>query len=55
MGLLFIPQVIYEHEKPKWNDDADIAKHLTQPPELWPSYHQTPGSKQEECAKGMRI
>jgi hypothetical protein len=55
MGLLFIPRVIYEHGEPKWNDDADIGKHLTHPPELWQSYHQTSGSKQEECAKGMRI
>jgi hypothetical protein len=55
MILLFIPQVIYEHEEPKWSDDADVGKHLSHPPELWQPYHQTPGSKQEECAKGMRV
>jgi hypothetical protein len=51
MSLLFIPQVIYEHEEPKWSDDADVGKHLSHPPEFWQPYHQTPDSKQEECAK----
>jgi hypothetical protein len=55
MWPLFIPQVIHEHGEPKWNDESDKEKDLTHPPELWQSYRQTPGSKQEECTKGMRI
>jgi hypothetical protein len=33
MGLLFIPQVIYEHEEPWWND-TDREKLLIHPPEI---------------------
>jgi hypothetical protein len=32
-GLLFIPQVIYEHGEQWWND-VDSVKLLTRPPEL---------------------
>jgi hypothetical protein len=33
MGLLFIPQVIYEQGEPWWND-TDRTKLLIHPPEL---------------------
>jgi hypothetical protein len=33
MGLLFLPQVIYEHGKP-WRNDIDMGKLLIRPPEL---------------------
>jgi hypothetical protein len=32
--LLFICQLIYEHEEPWWNDDVDREKLLIRPPEL---------------------
>jgi hypothetical protein len=33
-GVLFIPQVTYEHEEPWWDDDAGWGKLLTRPLEL---------------------
>jgi hypothetical protein len=33
-GQFFIPQVIYEHGKPWWNNKVDRGKLLISPPEL---------------------
>jgi hypothetical protein len=51
-GLLFIPQMIYEHGEPWWNDDVGRGKH-------WFVHHsaliilpaETSGSKHEEGRK----
>jgi hypothetical protein len=40
MGVKFIPQVIYEHGEPWWND-VDRGKLLTHPPELSGSHTST--------------
>jgi hypothetical protein len=50
MGLLFIPQLIYKHGETWWNG-GDRRKLLICPPELWQSYQQSSGSKQEEWSK----
>jgi hypothetical protein len=50
---LFIPQVIYEHGEPWWNDEVDRRKLLTRPPEFFDN--PTNGhlvAKQEELNKG---
>jgi hypothetical protein len=39
MGLLFIPQMIYEHGEPWWND-IDRGKLVIHPPEVWQSFEQ---------------
>jgi hypothetical protein len=56
VGLLFIPQVIYEHGELLLNY-IDKGKLLTHPAELSgnPLSAQTSGYKQEEWVKGMRI
>jgi hypothetical protein len=48
---LFIPQVIYEHGKPWWND-VDRGKLLIPPP-LCQFHQQSSGRKQEERVKEM--
>jgi hypothetical protein len=55
MGRLFIPQVIYEHGEPWWND-INRGKLLICPQELSGSpLTESFGRKQEEWVKGMRI
>jgi hypothetical protein len=50
MGLLFIPQVIYEHVEPWWNINGKTPDSSTTA--LWQSYQQSHlVAKQEELSK----
>jgi hypothetical protein len=42
-NLLFMPQVIYEHGEPRWNDIDKIK--LIRPPQLLQSYQQSSRNK----------
>jgi hypothetical protein len=48
-----MPNVIYEHGEPWWNDDRKTLDSSARA--LWQPYQQSPGSKQKEWSKGMRI
>jgi hypothetical protein len=55
VGLLFIPEVIYEHGEPRWNY-IDRRNPLIRPPELWQSYQQSRlVAKLEELAKEINF
>jgi hypothetical protein len=49
--LLFIPQVIYEHKEPWWNDIYRRTPLILQL-ELWQSYQQTSSTKASGTGKG---
>jgi hypothetical protein len=55
MGLFFMPQVVYEHGKPQWNDVEEENPWLVHQSSLAILPLETSGSEEEEWAKGMRI